>query len=383
MIDVTKILKRAWNILWSYRALWFIGLILALTTAAAMPRNNNSGWRENAPQQRPGEVIPWPTREELRDAWEQMRLEINHDIAWEDISAHEWDTVLWIIGGVFVLLLLLGVAMTIARFVAETATIRMVDEYERSGQKASLRQGLRYGWSRTAWRLFLLNLIASLPVVLLVLTGVGLGVGLFFLILADHGFSSVAGTMVAIGVAFLLIFLGVILGVGMLLLRDFFWRACVLEGAGVGEAIRLGWSMVRNNWKSVGLMWLVMIAVRIAWSIGVVIGMFLSLPVLLLTILAGALVGGLPALLVGGLSSIILNGPLPWIIGGVIGLPLFLVVALSPILFLRGLALVYDSTVWTLTYRELKALQSLASEPLPPVDIPQASTDLDTAAEAE
>ena len=382
MIDVTKILKRAWNILWSYRALWFIGLILALTTAAAMPRNNNSGWRENINEQRPGEVIPWPTREELRDAWEQMRLEINREILWEDISAQEWSTVLWILGGVFVLLLLLGVVLTIARFVAETSTIRMVDEYERSGQKASLRQGLRYGWSRTAWRLFLLNLIASLPVVLLVLTGVGLGVGLFFLILADHGFSSVAGTMVAIGVAFLLIFLGVILGVGMMLLRDFFWRACVLEGAGVGEAIRLGWSMVRNNWKSVGLMWLVMIAVRIAWSIGVVIGMFLSLPVLLLTIIAGALVGGLPALLVGGLSSIILNGPLPWIIGGVIGLPLFLVVALSPILFLRGLALVYDSTVWTLTYRELKALQSLASEPLPPVDIPPASTDLDAAAEA-
>ena len=31
MIDVSKILKRSWNILWNYRLLWVFGFLLALT----------------------------------------------------------------------------------------------------------------------------------------------------------------------------------------------------------------------------------------------------------------------------------------------------------------------------------------------------------------
>ena len=372
MIDVTKILKRAWNILWTYRALWVIGLILALTTAGALPRNNNSSWREDARDPQTGETFPLPTREELQDAWEQMRMEVDW-LPWRmHISEQEWNTLLWVGVGILFGLLVLGVITTIARFVAETATIRMVDEYERTGQKVGLRQGLRYGWSRTAWRLFLIELLVSLPVLLLVLGGLVIGVVIFFLVVADNSLLSTAGIVALIGLVFLLIFLGVILGVALNLLRDFFWRACALEGVGVGEAIRQGWSMVRRNWKSVGLMWLVMIAVRIGWAIGLVLAFVLSLPLLVVTILAGLIVGGLPGMLVGLVSSLFLGGPLPWIVGVLFGLPFFLVVAFSPLLFFRGLGLVYSSTAWTLTYRELKAMHSLSSQDLPVNELPQA-----------
>jgi hypothetical protein len=372
MIDITKILKRAWNILWSYRALWIIGMILALTTASMLPRDNNSGWRESARDQHPGETFPLPTIQELQDAWEQMQQEVDW-IPWRmHISTQEWNTLLWIGIGVLAGLVLLGVVTAIARYVAETATIRMVDEYERTGNKVSLRQGLRYGWSRTAWRLFLINLLIGLPVFLLVLGGLVIGVVIFFLVIADNTLLSTAGIVALIGLVFLLIFLGVILGVVLNLLRDFFWRACALEGVGVGEAIRQGWSMVRRNWKSVGLMWLVMIAVRIGWAIGLVLAFILSLPVLVLTILAGLIVGGLPGMLVGLVSSLFLGGPLPWIVGVLFGLPFFLVVAFSPLLFFRGLGLVYSSTAWTLTYRELKAMHSLSAQDLPVNELPQA-----------
>jgi hypothetical protein len=372
MIDITKILKRAWNILWSYRALWIIGMILALTTASMLPRDNNSGWRESARDQHPGETFPLPTIQELQDAWEQMQQEVDW-IPWRmHISTQEWNTVVWIGIGILFSLLVLGVVSAVARYVAETATIRMVDEYERTGNKVSLRQGLRYGWSRTAWRLFLINLLIGLPVFLLVLGGLVIGVVIFFLVIADNTLLSTAGIVALIGLVFLLIFLGVILGVVLNLLRDFFWRACALEGVGVGEAIRQGWSMVRRNWKSVGLMWLVMIAVRIGWAIGLVLAFILSLPVLVLTILAGLIVGGLPGMLVGLVSSLFLGGPLPWIVGVLFGLPFFLVVAFSPLLLFRGLGLVYSSTAWTLTYRELKAMHSLSAQDLPVGELPQA-----------
>jgi hypothetical protein len=356
MIDVTKILKRAWNILWTYRALWMFGLILALTVAGTLP-NINSGWREDMSNRQPGEVLPLPTRQELQDAWEQMQREADW-MPWRvNLSTQDWNTLLWVGIGILVGLLVLGVASTIARYVAETATIRMVDEYERTDKKVGLRQGLRYGWSRTAWRLFLIELlVVSLPVALLVLGGLAIGVVIFFLILGDVSLIGTAGIVAMIGLAFLLIFLGVILGVVLTLLRDIFWRASALEGVGVRDAIRLGWELVRREWKSVGLMWLVMVAVRIGWSIAMVVAFVLSLPLMIVTILAGLIVAGVPGLLAGLVSSLFLGGPLPWIVGVLFGLPLFLVVAFSPLLFFRGLGLVYNSTVWTLTYRELNTL---------------------------
>ena len=373
MIDITKILKRAWNILWSYRALWIIGMILALTTASSLPNGNDSGWRESVRDQQTGDSFPLPTRQELQDSWEQMLQELDW-MPWRmHISTQEWNTVVWVAIGLLLGLLALGIVSAIAHYVAETATIRMVDEYERTGNKVSLRQGLRYGWSRTAWRLFLINLLVGLPVFLLVMGGLVIGVVIFFLVIGDNTLLSTAGIVALIGLVFLLILLGVILGVALTLLRDFFWRACALEGIGVRESIRQGWSMVRCNWKSVGLMWLVMIAVRIGWAIALVIAFFLSLPVLILTILAGLVVGGLPALLVGGVSSLFLGGPLPWMVGVLFGLPFFLVVAFSPLLFFRGLGLVYGSTVWTLTYRELKALPALSAQDLPVAELPEAS----------
>lgn len=359
MIDVTKVLKRAWNILWSYRALWVIGMVLALTTASATSRGSSSAWREDTSGWQPGENLPLPTRDEIRQAWEEMRLEINQEFSWGRITPDEWNTFLWIMIGLAALLIVVGVAMMVARYTSEVAVIRMVDEYERTDQKISLRQGLRYGWSRTAWRLFLINLLVMLPVVLLILGGLVLGGIILYIVFADGSLLGTMGIVAMIGLVFVLLFLGIIVGVVMMLLRELFWRACVLENVGVRQSIRLGWDMLRQNWKSVGLVWLVMIAVRIAWAIAMLLAFFITIPVLILTILVGLVVGGLPALLVGGVTSLFLGGPLPWIVGVIFGLPLFLVVAFSPLVFFRGLELVYNSTVWTLTYRELGLLQDL------------------------
>jgi len=38
-----QILKRSWEILWSYKALWIFGIILALTTASGGGGGGNGG----------------------------------------------------------------------------------------------------------------------------------------------------------------------------------------------------------------------------------------------------------------------------------------------------------------------------------------------------
>ena len=51
-MDPIKILKRAWHILWSYRALWVFGLILAMAGAGSSGGNgSNSGSRYEANSQ--------------------------------------------------------------------------------------------------------------------------------------------------------------------------------------------------------------------------------------------------------------------------------------------------------------------------------------------
>jgi hypothetical protein len=140
------------------------------------------------------------------------------------------------------------------------------------------------------------------------------------------------------------------------LLRHFFWRVSALEDASVGESLRRGFALVRENWKSVGLMWLVMIGLGIVWAVVSFIAFILLIPVLIVTVIIGALVAAIPGLLLVGLFSLFLNGYLPWIAGGVFVLPLFSLVAFSPFILLTAWQQVFSSTVWTLTYREIKAL---------------------------
>jgi len=73
-------------------------------------------------------------------------------------------------------------------------------------------------------------------------------------------------------------------------------------------------------------------------------------------------IGGLPALIIGGLISLVTEGAVPWIVGGSLGLLLFLAVVMPPSLFLGGVYQTFDSSVWTLTYRELRALEPASEE---------------------
>ncbi len=43
MINIGKILKRAWHILWNYRVLWIFGILLAITGAGRGGGGNGGG----------------------------------------------------------------------------------------------------------------------------------------------------------------------------------------------------------------------------------------------------------------------------------------------------------------------------------------------------
>ena len=367
-MDPVKILKRAWYILWSYRTLWVFGLILALAAGGASSGqgSNNSYQYEQSSAEDP-QMTPQDLQEAFRDFQREFNLLFEQGIPEADITAEALTTFLWVIGAFVLVIVILGIVMAVARFVSETAVIRMVDDYEASGTQMTVRQGFRIGWSRASWRLFLINLIVNLPAIALVLVLLVTGVGLYFAIVngtADFTAFSLVSTIV---LAFLAIFVVVIVSVVLNLFQHFFWRISVLEDAGVGESLRRGFAFVLENWKSAGLMWLVMIGLGIVWAFASIILFIVTIPLVVVTTVVAALIIAVPLLLLVGIFSTFLGSWLPWIAGGLFVAPLFFTLAFSPWLLLGSWQAVYTSTVWTLTYREIKALPNGKAEMVPAV----------------
>ncbi len=146
-------------------------------------------------------------------------------------------------------------------------------------------------------------------------------------------------------------------------------RACGVEGMGVRASIRQGLVTVRSHIGQVGLVWLIWIAIRLLWMLATIPVLIVLSPILLLSVLGGALVGAVPALVVGGVLTPVLAGPFPWIVGAIAALPLFVLVAIAPLLLLGGWVEVAKSSLWTLAYRELLAMERVrvAQKPEPGV----------------
>jgi len=233
----------------------------------------------------------------------------------------------------------------------------MVDDHEKTGQKHSVREGFRMGWSRTAFRLFLIKLLIGLPTALAFILLFALAFAPLLLWVTGSNVAGGIGTVTTIGLFFPILFLAIVAGVVLSLLRQFFWRACALEEMGVIESIRQGFSLVRRHLKDVIVMWFLMIGVQIGWVIALIATAIVLFPAIILLIVVGGVLAGLPALLVGGLASLIFQGAVPWILAGVVGLPIFILVMAAPWIFLGGLMEVFKSSVWTLSYQELRALE--------------------------
>lgn len=358
MIDISKILKRAWHILWNYRILWVFGFLLAVT-AGGGGGGSNSGARfggESTDQfrwQNPPEVVT--------EAQQWFQQNVEPLFATEQRAI---ETAIWIGVGILIFALIVGALTALVRYPTETAVIRMVDDYEQTGNKVGFRQGWKMGWNRSAFHLWLIDLLLGLPVFLFVLILMAAGVGLYFS-LENTPDPSLPAILAVIGLG-MLVFTIFVLGMILLgLLSHFFKRAAVLEGTGVFASIRRGWQMFKTNWKSAAVMWLVMLGVHIATVIAGIVLFLLLIPILIITIVAGVVVAAIPGLLVYLLFTLFAPQWMAILAGVLAGLPLFGIVGFAPISVLGGWVKVFESSIWTLTFREFKAMENL--KPAAPV----------------
>lgn len=359
MLDISKVLNRAWHILWKYRILWVFGFFLAMA-AGSGGSSSNFNWTQNMDQS--PRQWDWDPR------------------SWGPVLGQSGENLLnlLIICGVVLLVLILisSVVTAFLKYISEAATIRAVNDYEDTGIKASFKQIWKTGWNVSAWRLFLIRLLFFLPFLLEL---VMLALLVVWIVLAvndgNQGFLIFSG-ITAGGLGLLMIVFFIALKIVLDVIYHFAARISVLEGVGVIDSIKQGYAFLRRHLKSVFFLWLVMIGIGIAWFIAMVL---LILPILLLflcMILPGILVGAIPGLIATGLAALLqMPSPWYWIVGGLVALPIFFLVTSIPSLVVSGWQLIFNSSVWTETYRELKALETVKPAvtlpPAPPKPAPR------------
>jgi hypothetical protein len=335
----TQILKRAWKILWNYRVLWIFGFLLALTTASGGSGNagssGNSGYQFNGNN---GKGFNFNLPPEVQTTVDSMGKFFNHVF----VETHQW---VWYLVGFIVLSLIIGTITSIIRYVSETSMIRMVDRYEDTEEKMSFKQGWRVGWSRSAWKLFLIDLVIVTPVVLATIVLIGCAFLPVTLSWVSNGQPALMGIVATIGMFFLFLFVAIVVSTVLNVLLEVIRRVCVMENQGVRASVKQGWRMFTRNWKDIGLMWLILLGIKIAFAI-------VTIPIVLI-LLGASLVAGI---LLGGLIVFALKSSLVLaiILGALVFIFVLSLVFGVPMTFVQGLLVTYLSSTWTLAYRDIK-----------------------------
>ncbi len=369
-MEIGRVLKRAWHMVLHYRALWVFGIVLALTTGTAgtwLVLGDDDGDRVYRrgitvmdgesfidAAQRSWRADVAAIRAEVsaaeRDLERFFANELHHPV---DIEIN----LVALLAGLLVAAVPLVILRIIARHVSEAALIRMVDQYEETGERRSFRQGLRLGWSRTAWRLFLIELVVDVPVALVLIALYG---AVFApLVLGLWGGSPatvVAGSLVTTGLLLLAIAATFVAAAVVSLLKQFFRRACAVDQLGVVASIRQGYSVGRQHALNAGVMGLIVVALSVLWFV-------VMIPVVIALVVVAGTLGSLAGLVGFALGSLAWSGAAPVLAAIGVGLFFFLLVLVAPLAFLDGLRMVFVSGTWTLTYRDLSRAESTERVP--------------------
>ncbi len=324
----SALLRRAFDLTRRYRVLWLFGILVALTGAStSAPNSNNFRYSFNNADLPSRNLPSWLPIQQM------------------DRFVRNFNPAQYV--GLFVacccLLVLLGIAALVLRYVVRAALIRSVDQIETTGRAPTWREGFRLGWSNRTFRLWLLELVVGILVLLTIVVLLLIVALPMLLFLAQSDAARVTGAVLALllGLPVILI---IVAGIIVLSVLGQFWsREIILADAGIGDAIRNGTAEVRRRLRDVGVLTLLMAGIQIAFSL-------VMIPVFFVVLVIAALLGG------GlGYALYALAHSVGWAIA--LGLPIFLIVLTIPLAFVGGLFESFKSSAWTLAYREVAQLE--------------------------
>lgn len=323
-MNYTGIIQRAARITWRYKVLWILGILLALSGGSGgntftYTFNGNSG----------GMVPPMSPMWNFPDPG--------------------------VIAG-FVLLccclaLILIVVMTIVQYVARTGLYRAVDQIEETNAAPGWREALRLGWSNRAFRMFLLDLIVGIAAFVVIMGLLLLAASPLLLLIFQNEALSIFGVVATVGLVLLVMLLTFAAAIVISVLQQFWRRQVALDDRTIGEAFSLGTQMARRRAGDVAIFWLLMALIGIAFAI-------VLIPVVIgLALLGGGIGFGL------GYAVYALTNSIGWAV--LAGLPIFIVILSIPLILVQGVYLVFESSAWTLVYRDVRPTLPQSPEVIP------------------
>lgn len=359
-MSYARVLRYALEMVRRQRALWLFGALLALTAFNGFFLTDRLN-QDQLVANNTIRVTPYMT---WRFPGEGVRIDLTRpggprvsfvdprlDTLLAGPVGHDIQAILITAGYVFAASLLVAL---VARYVAEAALIRTVDESEPNGPRKTVARGFRLGFSQAAWRLFLIDLVIHLPIGLILAALLVLALSPLALAAAGNGLAAATGTLATLVLLVVFVTAAFAAVITVSIVRPVILRACAIEGLGVGRSIRRGFALTKARLGDVLVLWLISQAVRLGGMILAVPALVLASPVMAAFLPVGVLAGGVPAAIAGGILSASYQGVAPWIMGVIIGLPIFILITLAPILFLNGLLEAFKSAFWTGGFRELR-----------------------------
>ena len=347
-MEFGRVIKRATEVTWRHKVLWVFGIAAALFGGGIKSSPGGAG-----------QGLQYTFNSQDIERWRGTmprfpRIPGMPFGSWSlgDASALEQllPVIVGILGILAVVALIVSILGIIVRYTSLGALIGLVDEVEER-EDTRFRTGLRIGWSRFL-RLFAIDLIIGIVLafvvvlfVLLLIIGGLLVTGPIALFAGNGGSVAILGILVAVAIALGLVVMMALLGMALsaivTLVREYAYRACVVEKLGVLESLGAGMRLMRTRFRESLLMWLLLLAIDIA----------LGLVTVPLALLAGVgLVG--PAIGIYSVTRSIGAAALA-------ALPFLLVIAIASAV-IGGVYLAWRSSVWTLTFRELRAQEALS-----------------------
>ncbi len=322
-----RILKRSWQITWNYRLLWVFGFLLALTSARGGAQG--TGYRFNG--------------NDLENFFNGGQIQIPK-------TPEMFSLISGIGASLLILFLSIGalfaIAAAVAHYVSQTALFRMVNQHEIDESKVKLLEGLRLGWTRSTFHIFLMDLLIGLiafiiGALLVLLAGIPL-----LSWLTDSNALHAIGTVSSIFLGFLVLLILIIAGVFVNVTLHLARRVCVLEKRNVIDSIQIGIDLVRANLADIIMMAFILFGLGLGFAIAMI-------PIFLILLFLALLLGGVPGFLVYTLASSFMEGTAPYLVGGLIAFPIFFLILVIPTSIIGGIFEAFKSSVWTLTYRTL------------------------------
>jgi hypothetical protein len=290
----TEVLDRAWHIVWKHKVLWVFGILAGFGSGGG-GAGGGSGWEQSAPSG----TRPFTSVEQFMTSAGQW------------IGEHLWIVVVFVI-----LILVLAAAAIFLGTMGRIGLIRGTFEADGGAERLAFgrlfRESLPY-----FWRVFGLSLLIGLAFVIVFVPLV-----LFGLLTAGVGFLLV--------LPLLCVLVPLAWAAGILIHQAN--AAMVIEDRTLTDGLRRGWEVLTKNLGSLLIIWL------ITAVIGLVVGILIALPVLVIVIptVIGLLTAGQQVswvfLLIGAVCFIVY-------------LPILIVAS--------GILTAYLQSVWTLTFMRL------------------------------